>query len=91
MSFKLFFEYLVRTDGRSYIGMIMSLTGLAFNIVFDYIFCGYIRTGNAWSRVGNISLHYSKHVDRLYLFPEIQPYKVLQTEGRWECSSEILH
>lgn len=26
--------------------------------------------------MGNISLHYSKHVDRLYLFSEIQPYKV---------------
>ena len=47
MSFKLFFEYLVRTDGRSYIGMIMSLTGLAFNIVFDYILWLY----SDWERL----------------------------------------
>lgn len=38
MSFKLFFEYLVRTDGKSSIGMIMSLTGLILNFIFDYFF-----------------------------------------------------
>ena len=31
MSFKLFFEYLVRTDGRPNMGMAMSLTGLVCN------------------------------------------------------------
>lgn len=38
MPFKLFFEYLVRTDGKSSIGMIMSLTGLILNFIFDYFF-----------------------------------------------------
>ena len=70
MSFKLFFEYLVRTDGRSYIGMIMSLTGLAFNIVFDYIFVAVFRLGTLGAAWGTFLFHYSKHVDRLYLFSE---------------------
>ena len=59
MSFKLFFEYLVRTDGRSYIGMIMSLTGLAFNIVFDYIFVAVFRLGTlgaAWGTFLSITV-----------------------------------
>ena len=59
MSFKLFFEYLVRTDGRSYIGMIMSLTGLAFNIVFDYIFVaifGLGTLGAAWGTFLSITV-----------------------------------
>lgn len=38
MTFKLFFEYLVRTDGRPGVGMVMSLAGLILNVVFDYIF-----------------------------------------------------
>ena len=45
MSFKLFFEYLVRTDGRSQIGMVMSLAGLTLNVVFDYIFVVVFRMG----------------------------------------------
>ena len=73
-------------------GMIMFSDRSGFLIiVFDYIFVAVFRLGNAWSCMGNISLHYSKHVDRLYLFSEIQPYKVLQTEDRHEYSSEILH
>lgn len=53
------FEYLVRTDGRSYIGMIMSLTGLAFNIVFDYIFVAVFRLGTlgaAWGTFLSITV-----------------------------------
>lgn len=45
MSFKLFFEYLVRTDGRPDMGMIMSLTGLILNVVFDYIFVAVFDMG----------------------------------------------
>lgn len=45
MSFKLFFEYLVRTDGRSDIGMIMSSIGLVLNVVFDYILVAILNLG----------------------------------------------
>lgn len=51
MSFKLFFEYLVRTDGRPNIGMLMSLTGLILNVVLDYIFVALFDMGTlgaAW-------------------------------------------
>lgn len=38
MSFKLFFEYLVRSDGISDGELLMSLIGLILNVIFDYIF-----------------------------------------------------
>ena len=56
MSFKLFFEYLVRTDGGSYIGMIMSLTGLAFNICFRLIFLWLY---SDWERLEPRGEHFS--------------------------------
>ena len=45
MSFKLFFEYLVRTDGKANIGMVMSLVGLVLNVILDYIFVGRLSMG----------------------------------------------
>ena len=77
MSFKLFFEYLVRTDGRSQIGMVMSLTGLTLNVVFDYIFVVVFRMGTFWSCVGNISFHYSQYDNWFALFSEVQSDQVL--------------
>lgn len=45
MSFKLFFEYLVRTDGNPSVGMMMSMTGLILNVVFDFIFVALLDMG----------------------------------------------
>ena len=59
MSFKLFFEYLVRTDGRSNIGMLMSLTGLILNVVLDYIFVALFDMGTlgaAWGTLFSITV-----------------------------------
>ena len=59
MSFKLFFEYLVRTDGRPNMGMAMSLTGLVCNVVFDYLFvakCGMSTLGAAWGTFLSITV-----------------------------------
>ena len=77
MSFKLFFEYLVRTDGRSQIGMVMSLTGLTLNVVFDYIFVVVFRMGTFGAALGNISFHYSQHDNWFALFSEVQSDQVL--------------
>ena len=38
MSFKLFFEYMVRTDGKPGVGMAVFMTGLICNVIFDYLF-----------------------------------------------------
>ena len=51
MSFKLFFEYLVRTDGKPNMGMGMSLTGLILNVLLDYVFVAVLGMGTygaAW-------------------------------------------
>ena len=59
MSFKLFFEYLVRTDGRPNIGMLMSLTGLILNVVLDYIFVALFDMGTlgaAWGTFFSITV-----------------------------------
>lgn len=45
MSFKLFFEYIVRNDGNSKIGLIMSFAGLILNIILDYIFVNFFNLG----------------------------------------------
>lgn len=59
MSFKLFFEYLVRTDGRSNVGMLMSLTGLILNVILDYIFVAVMGMGTlgaAWGTFLSITV-----------------------------------
>ena len=59
MSFKLFFEYLVRTDGRPNIGMLMSLVGLVLNVVLDYIFVALFDMGTlgaAWGTFLSITV-----------------------------------
>ncbi len=59
MSFKLFFEYLVRTDGRPNMGMAMSLTGLVCNVVIDYYFVavrGMGTLGAAWGTCLSITV-----------------------------------
>lgn len=59
MSFKLFFEYLVRTDGKANIGMVMSLTGLVLNVILDYIFVGRLSMGTlgaAWGTFLSITV-----------------------------------
>ncbi|MCI5569575.1 MAG: MATE family efflux transporter [Candidatus Alectryocaccobium sp.] len=54
MSFKLFFEYLVRNDGKSDVGLLMSLTGLILNIIFDYIFVAVFDMGTFGAALGTL-------------------------------------
>lgn len=51
MAFKLFFEYLVRSDGNSKVGLAMSVTGLVLNVGLDYLFVAVLGQGTlgaAW-------------------------------------------
>lgn len=54
MSFKLFFEYLVRTDGNSAIGLKMSATGLILNVVLDYLFIAVFKMGTFGAALGTV-------------------------------------
>ena len=54
MSFKLFFEYLVRTDAKPQVGLLMSLTGLVLNVVFDYILVAVFRMGTLGAALGTL-------------------------------------
>lgn len=54
MSFKLFFEYLVRSDGKSDVGLLMSLTGLILNVIFDYIFVAVFDMGTFGAALGTL-------------------------------------
>ena len=59
MSFKLFFEYLVRTDGNPGVRMMMSMTGLILNVVFDFIFVALLDMGTfgaAWGTFLSIAI-----------------------------------
>ncbi len=54
MAFKLFFEYLVRTDGNPQIGLKMSIIGLILNIIFDYIFVAVFELGTLGAATGTV-------------------------------------
>ncbi len=54
MAFKLFFEYLVRTDGKPEIGLKMSIVGLILNVILDYIFVGVFRLGTFGAALGTV-------------------------------------
>lgn len=59
MSFKLFFEYMVRTDGKPGVGMAMSMTGLVCNVIFDYLFVAVLDLGTlgaAWGTCLSITV-----------------------------------
>lgn len=101
MSFKLFFEYLVRTDGRSQIGMVMSLAGLTLNVVFDYIFVVVFRMGTfgaAWGTFLSITvsmiiglLYFLKYSQIRFCKPNVN-WKVLLkscTNGSSEMLTEL--
>ena len=54
MSFKLYFEYLVRTDGRSKVGLAMSFIGLIANVIFVYLFVGVFKMGTFGAAIGTV-------------------------------------
>lgn len=54
MSFKLFFEYLVRTDGNSKVGLYMSTVGLVLNVILDYIFVGIMDMQTLGAALGTV-------------------------------------
>ena len=67
MAFKLYFEYLVRSDGSSETGLIMSVMGLVLNIILDYIFVGILGTGTFGAALGTtISISISALIGFIY-------------------------
>lgn len=67
MSFKLFFEYLVRSDGNSKVGLAMSITGLVLNVLLDYIFVGIFKMGTLGAALGTvISISISALIGLIY-------------------------
>ena len=54
MAFKLFFEYLVRTDGSPQVGLKMSVVGLILNVILDYIFVGPLGMGTLGAALGTV-------------------------------------
>lgn len=101
MSFKLFFEYLVRTDGRAQIGMVMSLTGLILNVVFDYILVAVFRLGTlgaAWGTFLSIAvsmviglIYFLKHSQIRFCKPKANCSVLLKscTNGSSEMLTEM--
>lgn len=58
MAFKLLFEYLVRSDGNSKVGLAMLVVGLVLNVGLDYLFVGVFRLGTlgaAWGTTLSIT------------------------------------
>ena len=67
MAFKLFFEYLVRTDGNPKVGLFMSFTGLILNVVLDFVFVGIFKMGTLGAALGTtISISISALIGLIY-------------------------
>lgn len=85
MSFKLFFEYLVRTDGRAQIGMVMSLTGLILNVVFDYILVAVFRLGTLGAAWGTfLSIAVSMVIGLIYFLKHSQ-IRFCKPKANWSA------
>lgn len=54
MAFKLFFEYLVRSDGAPQMGLYMSIVGLICNVLFDYYFVAVLGLGTCGAAIGTV-------------------------------------
>lgn len=54
MAFKLFFEYMVRTDGSSQVGFWMSMVGLILNVLLDFFFVGVVKLGTFGASLGTV-------------------------------------
>ena len=54
MAFKLFFEYMVRTDDHPKIALVTSTLGLIFNVVFDWLFVVVLGMGTAGAGLGTL-------------------------------------
>ncbi len=54
MAFKLYFEYLVRSDGKPGMALIMSFSGLVLNIVLDFIFVIILDLGTLGAGLGTL-------------------------------------
>ena len=67
MAFKLFFEYLVRTDGNPKIGLFMSFAGLILNVILDFVFVGIFKMGTLGAALGTtISISISALIGLIY-------------------------
>lgn len=101
MSFKLFFEYLVRTDGNPGVGMMMSMTGLILNVVFDFIFVALLDMGTfgaAWGTFLSIAIsmlisfnYFRKHSHIRFCKPKVNWSVLVKscTNGSSEMLTEM--
>ena len=101
MSFKLFFEYLVRTDGNPGVGMMMSMTGLILNVVFDFIFVTLLDMGTfgaAWGTFLSIAIsmligfnYFRKHSHIRFCKPKVNWSVLVKscTNGSSEMLTEM--
>ena len=83
MSFKLFFEYMVRTDGKPNIGMVMSLTGLILNVILDYSFVAVFHMGTGGAAWGTfLSITASMLIGLVY-FLKYSHIRFCKPEVNW--------
>lgn len=63
MAFKLYFEYLARTDNHPKVALFMSFSGLVLNIIMDYIFVMVLDMGTFGAGLGStLSMTFSAAV-----------------------------
>ena len=101
MAFKLFFEYLVRTDGNPKIGLKMSSAGLILNVLLDYLFVGVFGLGTLGAALGTVIaisasaliglIYFLKHSSLKFCKPKVDLSILLKscTNGSSEMLTEL--
>ena len=101
MAFKLFFEYLVRTDGNPKIGLKMSSVGLILNVLLDYLFVGVFGLGTLGAALGTVIaisasaliglIYFLKHSSLKFCKPKVDLSILLKscTNGSSEMLTEL--
>ena len=94
MAFKLFFEYMVRTDGHPQIGLKMSLVGLVLNVVLDFLFVGVFRWGTFGAALGTVFSIGASAVIGLVFFLRYSTIRFCKPKFDWKvlwksCSNGI--
>lgn len=101
MSFKLYFEYLVRTDGKPKVGLFMSFTGLLLNVALDYLFVARFHLGTFGAALGTVIaisisaliglLHFLKYGNIRFRRPRLKFFILLKAcaNGSSEMLTEL--
>ncbi len=83
MVFKVFFEYLSRTDGNPKVSLIMAILGLSINVVLDYIFIAKYNLGTTGAGLGTFISIFISFCIGLFYFLKLSSIRFVKPTINW--------